>query len=432
MELYAVTAQNRYLALAAALASLCLASPSIAQKPADQALMALIAPDVPPGDSSDRIANTKFVQQTIAGGGLPFLPLAGGTMSGPIAMGGNNISGFGAATGTSLALGGATIGGNALAVLGPISFPNNSLTLAEFPTIGANTVLGSIAGGTPAALSQAQLTSLISNLSQAQLPGLSSGNFWLGNGSGAAAQAAMSGDCTMSSAGVISCIGITSINPVPFITPGAVTYTPSQGMKFVWARCVGAGGAGGGTPVTTSTQVAAGGGGGGAGGYTEGLFTAAQIGASQTVTIGTGGAPVTGASGGNGSATTFGALLTATGGTGGPIGVVSTASTVAGGAASGSGSGGFLNIVGQTGWDGWGIISGTVSLVQGGPGGMSPLWGGFGTPAMVPGPGSINGINGNGAGSGGSGASAGPSSATTNIGGTGRRGECQVVEYISQ
>lgn len=40
------------------------------------------------------------------------------------------------------------------------SFPNNSLTLAEFPTIGTNTVLGSIAGGTPAALSQAQLTSL--------------------------------------------------------------------------------------------------------------------------------------------------------------------------------------------------------------------------------------------------------------------------------
>lgn len=41
------------------------------------------------------------------------------------------------------------------------TFPNNSLTLAEFPTIGANTVLGSIAGGTPIALSQTQLTSLI-------------------------------------------------------------------------------------------------------------------------------------------------------------------------------------------------------------------------------------------------------------------------------
>jgi hypothetical protein len=77
---------------------------------------------------------------------------------------------LGAASGTSLTLGGASIGSNALAVLGTISFPNNSLTLAEFPTIGANTVLGSIAGGTPIALSQAQLTSLI-NPATTSLPG---------------------------------------------------------------------------------------------------------------------------------------------------------------------------------------------------------------------------------------------------------------------
>jgi hypothetical protein len=50
------------------------------------------------------------------------------------------------------------------------AFPNNSLTLAEFPTFAANTVLGSISGGTPSELSQAQLTLLI-NLATATLPG---------------------------------------------------------------------------------------------------------------------------------------------------------------------------------------------------------------------------------------------------------------------
>lgn len=50
------------------------------------------------------------------------------------------------------------------------SFPNNSLTLAELPTIGANTVLGSVAGGTPAALTQAQITAMI-NLATGSLSG---------------------------------------------------------------------------------------------------------------------------------------------------------------------------------------------------------------------------------------------------------------------
>ena len=35
------------------------------------------------------------------------------------------------------------------------------LTLAQFPTIGANTVLGSVAGGTPVALSSTQVTAVI-------------------------------------------------------------------------------------------------------------------------------------------------------------------------------------------------------------------------------------------------------------------------------
>ena len=60
--------------------------------------------------------------------------------------------------------------GNANIFTATQTFPNNSLTLAEFPTIGTNTVLGSVAGGTPAALSQAQLTSFI-NAATASLSG---------------------------------------------------------------------------------------------------------------------------------------------------------------------------------------------------------------------------------------------------------------------
>jgi len=52
----------------------------------------------------------------------------------------------------------------------PQTFPNNSLTLAEFPIIAANTVIGSIAGGTPAALSKTQITTLI-NTATASLSG---------------------------------------------------------------------------------------------------------------------------------------------------------------------------------------------------------------------------------------------------------------------
>lgn len=52
----------RRLALAAACLALCLFGQAHAQ-------IAFIAPDVPSGDSSDRIANTKFVQQAVAGVG---------------------------------------------------------------------------------------------------------------------------------------------------------------------------------------------------------------------------------------------------------------------------------------------------------------------------------------------------------------------------
>jgi hypothetical protein len=46
----------------------------------------------------------------------------------------------------------------------------NPLTFAQFPAIGANTVIGSIAGGAPIALTSPQLTAMI-NLATATLPG---------------------------------------------------------------------------------------------------------------------------------------------------------------------------------------------------------------------------------------------------------------------
>jgi hypothetical protein len=60
---------KRYLAVAALLLAL---APCVAS-----AQMAVIAPTAPPGDNSDRIANTAFVQAAVGGGGgLPSLPAA--------------------------------------------------------------------------------------------------------------------------------------------------------------------------------------------------------------------------------------------------------------------------------------------------------------------------------------------------------------------
>ena len=47
---------------------------------------------------------------------------------------------------------------------------SGNYTLAQGPTLGANVVLGSVAGGTPAQLTQTQLTALV-NLATASLPG---------------------------------------------------------------------------------------------------------------------------------------------------------------------------------------------------------------------------------------------------------------------
>jgi len=109
------------------------------------------------------------------------------------------------------------------------------------------------------------------------------------------------------------------------------TYTPTAGMKYCTVEILGGGGAGGGTATASGTTGGAGGG-GGSGAYTRGTFSAATIGASQSITIGAGGAGSPGGIGIAGGTTSFGALLTAPGGSGGGAsGTTSVVSSVVGG-----------------------------------------------------------------------------------------------------
>lgn len=133
-----------------------------------------------------------------------------------------------------------------------------------------------------------------------------------------------------------------------FTAPGANTYTPTAGMKHCIVISTGGGGGGGGGDASAAANVGAGAG-GGAGGTCIERFTAADIGASQTVTIGAAGAAgsTAGGNGGAGGNTTFGALHTANGGAGG-IGsgnAAKRAGSTAGGA-GGVPTGGLLNITG--------------------------------------------------------------------------------------
>lgn len=97
------------------------------------------------------------------------------------------------------------------------------------------------------------------------------------------------------------------------------TYTPTPGTRFVIVEEVGGGGGGQIGNGVPPAQIFGGGGGGG-GEFARGVFTAAQIGASQTVTIGAAGtaATVIGTPAGNGGTTSIGSLLTSIGGNGAP------------------------------------------------------------------------------------------------------------------
>ena len=213
-----------------------------------------------------------------------------------------------------------------------------------------------------------------------------------------------------------------SINVQVFTASG--TYTPSTGMLYCTVLMCGGGGGGGGVAATTGAQVAAAAGGSGAE-SAYGVFSAATIGASQTVTIGAAGAGgVAGNnSGGTGGTTSLGALMTAVGGVGAAGGAATTTGYIAGSPTGGNGgTGGSYRAQGSSG--GSAIAQVSPLLLQGGQGGAAMMFGGgagttggiFGFPAVTSG----------GAGSGAS----NTVSQSAQAGGAGAAGKVVITEYI--
>jgi len=211
------------------------------------------------------------------------------------------------------------------------------------------------------------------------------------------------------------------VNERVFTTSG--TYTPTAGMLYCEVEILGGGGAGGGALATTVAQNSLGTGGGG-GEYAFGVFSSAQIGASQTVTIGAGGTANSGAAGGTGGTTSLGSLMTALGGAGGTT-TTAGPNASAGGAVGGTGGtgGSFRNAGAQGG--GVSAVFGSVALAS--IGGNS-IYGAGGT--AVPTGNSSSGTAGLGYGSGGSGGT-NYGTASANSGGAGAPGGVFITEYIA-
>jgi hypothetical protein len=202
------------------------------------------------------------------------------------------------------------------------------------------------------------------------------------------------------------------------------TYTPSTGMVFCDVEVLGGGGGGGGAAGAASNSAA--GGGGGAGAYAKKLFTAATIGASQTVTIGAAGTG--GAAGANagvaGGTTTFGAIITCTGGQGGTGASASTPINISGGGNTGGvAAGGDINIQGFSGFAGLSMGGSSGGLSGQGAGSI------YGPGGYQAGP---NGVGGNASNKGAGGAGAATNSATANAGGAGAPGYIVIIEYCTQ
>jgi hypothetical protein len=236
-----------------------------------------------------------------------------------------------------------------------------------------------------------------------------------------------SADFTVDSNGFVSLVsGASDINSVVlqvFTSNG--TYTPTSGMVYCIIEVCGGGGGGG------STNPAAGqggaGAGGSAGGYSRGRYTAAQIGASQTVTIGAGGAAASG-----GGTTSVGALIQATGGGAGSS-INASAMNQAGTGAAGVGSGGSVNLTGGQGHSACIIVdSGVATMSQGGQGGSSYFGGGPVSSFTSSGSGTTSspGTAAAAPGAGGSGGSSIFGSANA-AGGAGASGIVIITEYVS-
>lgn len=221
---------------------------------------------------------------------------------------------------------------------------------------------------------------------------------------------------------------ITKVTRTVITSPG--TYTRPVGLVFADVQVVGAGAGGGGSAASTTyaTGAAAG---GAAGGYARGIFTAAQIGASQAATIGAAGtAGAAGANtGGDGGTTSLGALISATGGKGGQGASTTLRVGLIAGDVGGIGSGGDFQTHGEPGGSGIsnGDSGGSANL--GGAGGNSFFGGGADPQNNGTGAG-IAAFSYGGGGSGG--VVLGNNTAqAAQVGGAGFKGIIIIDEYIS-
>jgi len=224
-------------------------------------------------------------------------------------------------------------------------------------------------------------------------------------------------------------LAMRALSTVIQVFTGSGTYTPTAGMLYCIIEAVGGGGAGGGAQATDGVNFTACGG-GGAGEYARGVFSAATVGASQTVTIGAAGTANSGASGGNGGNTIVGStLISANGGTGGVSPSTTTTQNSQDGSAGGTGgTGGSFRTPGQYGGSAFATNGTNASIRQSGFGGSS-FFGSGGLQHILATTGSVAGTAGLGYGAGGGGA-LNYVSQSANSGGAGKAGIVVVTEYV--
>lgn len=239
---------------------------------------------------------------------------------------------------------------------------------------------------------------------------------------------------------------IASIKKQYFTSSGVQTYTASDGLVQAYVECIGGGGGTSGLCSTSTSSVLALIGGAGGGGYCAKMFTATEIGASQTLTVGaagTGGAaPDSGSCSGSatfpqnpgtaGGDTSFGAgpfMIAYGGGNNTLVSVpMSSPDQPAGPGVGGLASGGDINIVGQNG--AW--FLGAFGVAISGNGGNSGLYGNGGFGVTTDGDyDNTTSNDGTGYGGGGSGVMGNNTSSASYSGASGSGGAVIITEYLS-
>lgn len=346
------------------------------------------------------------------------------------------------ASGTYLPLAGGTISGN-LAVTGGVSAPYLGLGVADAVTGSTNAIILTVSS-TPATLLAGQIfqfqpiyantgattltveplgaTKNVYKQSTTGPTALQGGEFQIGQMALVAYDGTEFQLISTSSTAVSGGGYIASTNVQKFTSSG--TYTPSAGMVQAVIECWGGGGGGAGIGATTGGMNGASG--GGSGGYSRTVATSSTIGSSQTVTIGAAGAGgSTGANnGGAGGNTSVGSLCIANGGSGGTVASFGSA----GGAGGTAGTGSVIPGTGSPGGSTDGSASTSV-VAFGGFGGSTSVGGGGAGPNQQT-SGANPGVAGTGYGAGGSGA-AGFNSSSTAAGGAGTAGLVIITELIN-